>query len=157
MIPLSFRAGRCVSPGTKFALLAGAACLFVSVTAASAATGDPIHVTRGTQLTDAPWQPLARASSPRSKAAAFVRGFLQAPTAFAFRVTAATSQRVAVFWSVYCEGLQNDVVFTPQGSFKFRAPFVAYPPLLANASKCFVTVRATPTLPGKARVTVYGY
>ena len=122
-----------------------------------AETGTPIKVARGTQLTAGQWRQLARASSRRTKGVALARGFLATPTALALTVTASPTQRVKVFWSVYCEGQANDEIFTPQGSFKFRAPFSAYPPALQDATKCFLTVRATPTRAGTARVTVFGY
>jgi hypothetical protein len=135
------------------------ATIVVAVLASSvrAATGDAIRVTSGTQLASGQWQRLARANSARTKAAAFARGFLATPTAFAFTVTATPAQRVKVFWSVYCEGYANDEIFTPQGTFKFRAPFTAYPPVLANAAKCFLTIRATPTRAGKVHAVVFGY
>jgi hypothetical protein len=134
-----------------------AAVAAVGGTALRASTGTPIRLAHGTQLTDAPWQRLARASSSHTRAAAFVRGFVATPTALAFTVTATPEQRVKVFWSVYCEGYANDEIFTPQGSFKALAPLSAYPPVLANAAKCFLTVRATPTRAGKARATAFGY
>jgi hypothetical protein len=134
-----------------------AAAVVAFGTSALYAAGTPIKVTHGTRLTDAPWQALARAGSRRTKAAAFARGFLASPTALAFTVTATPPQRVKVFWSVYCEGQANDEIFTPQGSFKFRAPFSAYPPIAADATKCFLTVRATPTRAGKAHIVVLGY
>jgi hypothetical protein len=135
------------------------AALLVGVVAASthASTGTPIKATRGTQLTAAPWHELTRSSSRRSQAVAFARGFLATPAAFAFKVTATSMQRVKVFWSVYCEGYENDEIFTPQGSFKMMAPFTAYPPVLASAAKCFLTVKAAPTRPGKARTVLFGY
>jgi hypothetical protein len=155
------------APGLDFAaVVGGRACAFAAVAATvvgalgaslHAATGDPIRVTAGTQLSSGQWRRLARASSPRTKAAALARGFVAAPTALAFTVTATPAQRVRLFWSVYCEGYANDEIFAPQGSFKYRAAFTAYPPLLTNAAKCFVTVRATPTRAGKAHAVVFGY
>jgi hypothetical protein len=122
----------------------------------AASAGTPIKVGHGTKLTDAPWRQLARATSRRTKAPAFARGLLPTPAALAFTVTSTPPQRTKVFWSVYCEGQANDEIFTPQGTFKFRTPFTAYPPILANATKCFLTVRATPTT-GTAHVVVFGY
>jgi hypothetical protein len=125
--------------------------------AAGASTGTPIKVLRGTQLTAGSWQPLAAATSPRKETAAFVRGFRAAPAALAFTVTATVPQRVKVFWSVSCDGQAYNEMFNLQGSFKFQVPFSAYPPILANATKCVAIVRATPTRGGKARAVVFGY
>jgi len=125
--------------------------------AADASTGTPIKVVRGSQLTTGSWQPLAAASSPRKKTAASVRGFRAAPAALAFTITATVPQRVKVFWSVSCDGQAYNEMFTLQGSFKFQVPFSAYPPILANATKCVVFVRATPTRAGKAHAVVFGY
>jgi hypothetical protein len=149
-----------VTPGTLLTGVLAAVALASGGSAAattSLASGVPIRVTPGTELTAGPWRQLAHGTSPRAKAAAFARGFLWTPTALAFTVTARQRERVRLFWSVYCEGNANDEIFTPQGSFTIRASFSAYPPVMTDAAKCFLTVRATPTAGGKAHVAVFGY
>jgi len=146
-----------VSRGTQLVALAAIVLAAFGASVLHAASGTPIKVVHGTQLTDEPWVVLAHARSPRTRVAAFVRGFRAAPTGLAFTVTATHAERINVFWSVYCEGQANDEISTPQGSFKLRTPFSAYPPVMPSATKCFLTVRATPTRTGKAIVVAYGY
>ena len=147
-----------VERGRQMGLIAvAAAVVALGASAPSGAAGTPIKVVRGTKLSSGPWRVLARASNGLTKKPALARGFVPTPTALAFTVTATPPQRVKVFWSVYCEGQANDEIFTPQGSFKFEVPFNASPPILANATKCFLTVRATPTHAGKAHAVVFGY
>jgi hypothetical protein len=117
----------------------------------------PLQTQPGTRLTNEPWKELSHATSPRTHRAAFTRGFLETPTAFAFTVSASTRGAVRLFWSMYCEGFENDTYFNQQGTLTMRAPFGGYPPSMPNASKCVLTLRATPTSKFRAYVTTFGY
>lgn len=128
----------------------------ISAAAVVAAT-PPLQTQPGTRLTNEPWKELSHAASRKPHRAAFARGFLETPTAFAFTVTASTTRAVRLFWSMYCEGFENDTYFNQQGSLTLRAPFTGYPPLMPNASKCVLTVRATPTSGFRVHVTTFAY
>jgi hypothetical protein len=58
---------------------------------------------------------------------------------------------------MYCEGFENDTYFNQQGSLTMRAPFVGYPSLMPNASKCVLTLRATPTSAFRVHITTFAY
>jgi hypothetical protein len=75
----------------------------------------------------------------------------------AFTITAPGRQAVKVFWSVYCEGFENDSIFNQQGTLTMRAPFTAHPALMPNPSKCFLTVRAVPPTRIRVQATTFGY
>jgi hypothetical protein len=132
--------------------------LIAAIAGAAVVAGTPpLQTQPGTRLTNEPWKELSHAASPRTHRAAFSRGFLETPTALAFTVTASTPTAVRVFWSMYCEGFENDTYFNQQGTLTIRAPFSGYPASLPDASKCVLTVRATPTSAFRVHVATFGY
>lgn len=133
------------------------ALLAATAAAALVAGTPPLETQPGTRLTNEPWQELSQATTRRAHRAAFSRGFLETPTALAFTVAASKPGAVRLFWSMYCEGFENDTYFNRQGTLTMRAPLVGYPPLMSDASKCVVTVSATPTSAFRVRVTTFGY
>jgi hypothetical protein len=145
-------------------IIVTAVIVFAGATAAAGAThvprflsGDPLQLQAGTRLSPGPWKRLSHATSRKPRAAAFTRGFIETPRALAFTVTAPRPGTVRLFWSVYCEGVENDAIFNQQGTVTMRTPFSGYAPVMLDATKCFLTLRATPISPTKAMATVYGY
>jgi hypothetical protein len=61
-----------------------------------------------------------------------------------------------VFWATDCEIESDDIAEeTNQGSLTGKGRVVGYPPVLADATRCYVMVRVRP--PAGARVTAATY
>jgi hypothetical protein len=125
--------------------------------AAPPGNADPGPVFAGTVLRAGPWRPAGAAVSPSPGARLFLRQSVDAPAALAFTLTATPEQRVDLFWSVSCDGRDNDVYLNQQYQATVQTPAIGYPPVLAGAFVCFVTVKAQPTAGGRVEATILGY
>ena len=130
----------------------------VCAAAILAATGIASGAAAGPALPDrpGPWQQIGPAAVSKLKPISTLRIANTSPTALAVVVTGPVGRRLRVFWATDCEVFSDDVAEeTNQGSVSGTAVVVAYPPVLADATRCYVMVRVRP--PAGARVTAATY
>jgi hypothetical protein len=77
----------------------------------------------------------------------------QNPQALAFVVASSSARTIHVFWSSYCE-IESDDVMTDenQGTLAGVGEVTAYPPVLRDATLCYLSINAGAH--GRARVAV---
>jgi hypothetical protein len=119
--------------------------------------GVTLPLAPGLQLLASPWQLLAAGNSPSPGAEARSRAGLLFPSALAFTVSVEPSSRAQLFWSVYCDGPGNDVIFNQQGSLPVDAPVTGQPIIPAGQDKCTLAVRLQPAPDSRARVKLFGH
>jgi hypothetical protein len=119
--------------------------------------GDSVPLAPGLAAFSAPWRRLATGASPAPGGEARARGGLLFPNALAFTVSAAPTANVQLFWSVYCESSENDVVFVQQGSVPAQAPVTGQPTIPAGENKCVLTIRVLPRDGSRAAVQIFAY
>lgn len=99
-----------------------------------------------------PWRQLGAAVTSRpGKELHFYRP-AQNPQTLGIVVASSSSRKIHVFWSSYCEVESDDVMTGEnQGTPTGLKRVTAYPPVLKDATLCYVWVNARAT--GTARVT----
>jgi hypothetical protein len=99
-----------------------------------------------------PWQQLGPAAVSRAGRSLHVLRTALGPQAVAIVVTSRSKRKIRIFWSNVCEGTDMDgMQAQQQGRASGVGRVVVYPPVAMGATRCYVTVTATP--PAGATVT----
>lgn len=104
------------------------------------------------------WHQIGAAATSRpGKPLHFYRTALN-PKALAFVVTSSGSRRFRVFWWSYCEFMSDDDADEQhQGTLTGVRTMTAYPPVLDNATLCYVSVNVSGQGTAKLAAAVFEY
>ena len=130
---------------------------WLAAAAAAVAIG-PSGTTLSPPSAPGPWRQVGAAVTSRpGKALHFYRS-PQNPKAVGIVVRSTSSRRLRLFWSSYCEFESDDVMTgEAQATLTGVHSIYAYPPVIENATLCYVWVN-TRAVPGvKVSAAVFSY
>lgn len=130
---------------------------WLAVTAAALALG-PSGAALSPPSAPGPWRQVGTALTSRPGKALHFYRTPQNPKAVGIVVKSASSRRLRLFWASYCEFESDDVMTgEAQATVTGVHTIYAYPPVLENATLCYVWVN-TRAVPGvKVSAAVFSY
>ena len=105
-----------------------------------------------------PWHQLGAAVTSRpGKQLHFYRTALN-PKALGLVVTSSSSRPIRVFWASYCQFIDDDMMDeNREGRLLGVRSVVAYPPVLDEATLCYLWVNASAPTAAKVTAAVFSY